>query len=221
MTVKVLNISEDILGANKQRAEENRQRLGKHDIFSIDLLASPGAGKTSLILQTINSLKDEFRLAVIEGDIASKIDALKIEHHGIPVVQINTGGGCHLDANMIHMALDNLSLEKVDVLIIENVGNLVCTADFKLGEDKKVLILSVPEGDDKPHKYPLIFSQVEAVLVNKIDVLPHFDFDLSDFSKTVYELNPDVSIIPVSCKTGEGIELWVKWLKDQIKTSES
>jgi len=219
MAVKVLNISENILGANNKRAAENHQRLGKQGIFCVDLLASPGAGKTSLILQTINSLKEKYGLAVIEGDIASNIDAVKIEHQGIPVFQINTGGGCHLDANMIHKALDNLSLEMVNLLIIENVGNLVCTADFELGEDKKVLVLSVPEGDDKPYKYPLIFSQVDVVLVNKIDVLPYFDFNMSDFCKAVYQLNADVSIIPISCTTGEGIELWVKWLQKQMESA--
>ncbi len=217
MTVKILNISEDILGANKRKAAENHQRLKEQGVFCINLLASPGAGKTSLILKTIESIKEAYGLAVIEGDIASNIDAVKIERLGIPAYQINTGGGCHLDANMIRNALDNLAFEKVDLLFIENVGNLVCTADFALGEDKNVLLLSIPEGDDKPYKYPLIFSQVDLVLVNKIDVSPYFDFDLSAFREAVSQLNPEASIIPVSCKTGEGMELWLNWLQKNIR----
>lgn len=217
MTIKVLKISEDILGANKKKAAENHQRLKQQGVFCINLLASPGAGKTSLILKSIESLKETYGLAVIEGDIASNIDAVKIERLGIPAYQINTGGGCHLDANMIHKALDHFAFEKVDLLFIENVGNLVCTADFALGEDINVLLLSIPEGDDKPHKYPLIFAQVDLVLVNKVDVLPYFDFDLSAFREAVKQINSRASIIPVSCKTGEGMELWLNWLQNMIR----
>lgn len=217
MEVKVLNIAADILGENKERAKINRDRFRRHGILSVNVMSSPGSGKTSSILQTISKLKGLARVAVIEGDIASKVDADKIDQQGAPVVQINTGGGCHLDANMIKNALDNLPLEDVDLLFVENVGNLVCPAEFDLGEDKKVMLLSVPEGDDKPHKYPLMFSEVDAVLVNKIDVLPYFDFNMEAFHQIVIGVNPDVKIFPVSCKTGEGLDTWISWLQDEMK----
>ncbi len=205
MEIKVLK---DILGANEAIARKNRDRLDSHGILTINIMSSPGAGKTSLILQTINRLKPKTRMAVIEGDVASSIDADKVNQQGVPVIQINTGGGCHLDANMTERALDNLPLEEIDLLLIENVGNLICPAEFNLGEHKKVMLLSMPEGDDKPHKYPLMFSEADVVLVNKIDLLPYLDFNLDAFHKVVTGLNPKVKIFPVSCKTGEGLDAW-------------
>ena len=217
MEVKVLTIQEDILGANKEKAARNRDRLDKHRILTVNVMSSPGAGKTSLILQTINMLKPKTRVAVIEGDVASRVDADKVHKLGAPVVQINIPGGCHLDANMIENALNNLPLEEVDLLLIENVGNLICPAEFALGEHKKVMLLSVPEGDDKAYKYPLMFTEADVVLVNKIDLLPYLDFNITALSQAATGLNPGVKIFPVSCKTGEGLEAWFSWLQDEIK----
>jgi hydrogenase nickel incorporation protein HypB len=217
MSVKVLTIKEDLLGANQEKADKNRKLLDKHHNLMINIMSSPGAGKTSLIMQTVKKFKDNTRIAVIEGDIASTIDADKISKQDIPVIQINTAGACHLDANMIESAIDKLVLEQTDLVIIENVGNLVCPAEFAVGAHKNVMLLSVPEGDDKPHKYPLMFTEADAVLVNKIDVLPHFDFNLNAFSDAVSGLNPSAGIFPVSAKTGEGLELWFSWLKDVLK----
>jgi hydrogenase nickel incorporation protein HypB len=214
MEIKVLK---DILGANEAIARKNRDRLDSHGILTINIMSSPGAGKTSLILQTINRLKLKTRMAVIEGDVASRIDADKVNKEGVPVIQINTGGGCHLDANMTERALDNLPLGKIDLLLIENVGNLICPAEFNLGEHKKVMLLSMPEGDDKPHKYPLMFSEADVVLVNKVDLLPYLDFNLDAFRKVVTGLNPKVKIFPVSCKTGEGLAAWFAWLEGEVK----
>jgi hydrogenase nickel incorporation protein HypB len=206
----------NILSANDAIARRNRERLDKQGILAINIMSSPGAGKTSLILQTINHLKSKARVAVIEGDVASRIDADKVSQQGAPVVQINTNGGCHLEANMTANALDNLPLEEIDLLLIENVGNLICPAGFALGEDKKVTLLSTPEGDDKPYKYPMIFVESDVVLVNKIDLLPYLDFDLEAFKKAVTGLNDKVKILPVSCKTGEGLEAWFSWLEREI-----
>jgi hydrogenase nickel incorporation protein HypB len=214
MEIKVLK---DILGANEAIARRNKDRLDSHGILTINIMSSPGAGKTSLILQTINRLKSGTRLAVIEGDVASRIDADKVNKEGVPVIQINTGGGCHLDANMTERALDNLPLGEIDLLLIENVGNLICPAEFNLGEHKKVMLLSMPEGDDKPHKYPLMFSEADVVLVNKVDLLPYLDFNLDAFRKVVTGLNPKVKIFPVSCKTGEGLAAWFAWLEGEVK----
>ena len=214
MEIKVL---QNILSANDAIARKNQERLDKHGILAINVMSSPGAGKTSLILQTIKKLKGKNRIAVIEGDVASRVDADKVHQHGVPVIQINTDGGCHLDANMTENALDNLPLEKVDLLLIENVGNLICPAEFALGEHKKVMLLSMPEGDDKPHKYPLMFTEADVVLVNKIDLLPYLDFNTADFNQAVTGLNPEVKILPISCKTGEGLEAWFAWLQDEIK----
>lgn len=211
MEIKILK---DILGANEAIATRNRNRLDRDGILTINIMSSPGAGKTSLILRTIDQLKPRIRVAVVEGDIASSIDADKVSQQGAPVIQINTDGGCHLDANMIENALNSLSLEGIDMLLIENVGNLVCPAGFALGEHRKIMILSTPEGDDKPYKYPLMFTEVDVVLVNKVDLLPYLDFDIDAFSKTVAGLNPDVKIFPISCKTGEGLDAWFSWLKN-------
>ena len=214
MEIKVLK---DILSANDAIAKRNQERLDKHGILTVNVMSSPGAGKTSLILQTINRLKPKTRVAVIEGDVASRVDADKVHEQGVPVVQINTAGGCHLEANMTENALNNLPLEEIDLLLIENVGNLICPAEFTLGEHKKVMLLSLPEGDDKPYKYPLMFTEADVVLINKIDLLPYLDFDVEVFSKAVTGLNPRVKIFPASCKTGEGLEAWCSWLEDEIK----
>ncbi len=214
MKVKVL---QNILDANDQMANRNRQVLDKAEVLAINIMSSPGAGKTSLILQTIARLKDRVRIAVIEGDIASTIDADRIGEEGVSVVQINTGGACHLDANMVSNALDSLSLEDTDLLLIENVGNLVCPAEFKTGAHKRVMLLSIPEGNDKPYKYPLMFTESAVIIVNKIDLLPLLDFDVTAFRQAVTGLNPNVKIFPVSCKTGEGIAEWVSWLESELR----
>ncbi len=213
MEIKVLK---DILSANDQRARENRALLDEHHVFTVNITASPGAGKTSVILETIHRLKDRITFGVVEGDVSSSIDAKMVGKEGVPVVQINTGGTCHLDATMVSNALSNLPLAKIDLLIIENVGNLICPASFALGEDRKVLVASVPEGHDKPHKYPVMFSQADVVILNKMDLLPHTDFDLKAFESAVDGLSNKAQILRVSCKTGEGIEAWIAWLLEQL-----
>jgi len=213
MEIKVLK---DILGANEQLAERNRQLLDSDGIFALNVMSSPGAGKTSLILQTIRKLKGKVNVGVIEGDVSSSYDAEIVAKEGVPVLQINTGGGCHLDANMTNNALTNLPLQEIELLFIENIGNLICPAGFALGEHKKVLISSTPEGDDKPYKYPMMFHEVDVVLINKIDLLPYVKFDVEAFSKTVKGINRKVKIFPVSCVTGEGIDKWVSWLLTQM-----
>jgi hydrogenase nickel incorporation protein HypB len=187
----------------------------------VNVMSSPGSGKTSLILQTISRFKGKAGIAVIEGDIASTIDADKVNEQGIPVVQINTAGGCHLDASMIEKALNNLPLNGIALLFIENVGNLICPAEFVLGEHKRVMLLSLPEGHDKPYKYPLMFSVADVVLINKIDLLPLLDFDIAYFTKAVKGLNPKAKIFQVSCKTGQGLEDWFSWLESQMKSRHS
>jgi len=214
MEIKVVK---DILDANEQLAQRNRRLLDSNNLFAVNLMSSPGAGKTSLILQTIKSLKGKIKIGVIEGDVSSSLDAEVIAKEGIPVVQINTGGGCHLDANMLSTALDNVPLKNIQLLLIENVGNLICPAEFSLGEHRKVLISSIPEGDDKPFKYPLMFHKADAVLINKIDLLPYLNFDTQAFSRTIKGMNQKVEIFPISCATGQGIEEWVSWLLTQMR----
>lgn len=214
MKIKVLK---DILSANEQLAERNRQLLDSQGVFAVNLMSSPGAGKTSLILETIKKLKGKIKLGVIEGDVSSSLDAERIGKENVPVLQINTGGGCHLDANMAHNALSNMPLQDIELLIIENVGNLICPAEFALGEHKKVVISSVSEGDDKPLKYPLMFHKADIVLTNKIDLLPYLNFDIQAFSRAIKGINEKVEIIPISCVTGEGIEEWASWLLSQMK----
>ncbi len=217
MDVKLITIKEDIMGVNDEIAKNNQALLDRHHIRMINITSSPGAGKTSLILQTINRFKNRTRIAVIEGDVASTVDADKVIKLGIPTIQINTAGGCHLDANMVRTALDNLDLEQIDLIIIENVGNLICTAGFALGAHKAVMILSVPEGDDKPYKYPSMFIESDVVLINKIDVLPYFEFSVDTFTKNVNGMNPLAKIFPISARTGEGLGAWFKWLEEEIK----
>lgn len=209
MKVKVL---QNILSANDQRAQENHELFDSHTVCAINITASPGAGKTSAIMAAIRALKDEIGIGVIEGDISSTIDAEAVSEEGIPAVQINTGGACHLDATMLSNAFDSLPLAEIDLLFIENVGNLICPASFALGEHKKVLIASVPEGDDKPYKYPVMFSQSDLVILNKIDLLPYVKFDRQRFIDAVRGLNKDAAIIEISCTTGEGVEKWLEWL---------
>jgi hydrogenase nickel incorporation protein HypB len=216
MEIKVLK---DILSANDQIAQRNRQLLDKNKVFAVNIMASPGAGKTSLILATIKKMKEKYDIGVIEGDISSNIDAVTVSKEKVPVVQINTGGECHLDANMLNNGLNSMPLKDVRLLFIENVGNLVCPAEFALGEDLKVMISHTPEGDDKPYKYPLMFHTVDVVIINKIDLLPYVKFDLAAFSEAVKGINAKVKIFPVSCTTGEGIDEWVGWLKKRINRS--
>ena len=214
--IRLIEIKEEILSDNQHLAEEIRQGLLRENVFMLNLMASPGGGKTSLILETIRRLRDEFRIAIIEGDIDSVVDAEKVAAIGIPAVQLRTGGACHLDAPMIRMALDGMDLSALDLLIIENVGNLVCPAEFDTGATKRAMILSVPEGDDKPLKYPLMFSVVDIVLVNKMDAMALFDFNLEAFTERVMRLNPKAKIIPISAKTGEGIGEWADWLRTEV-----
>jgi hydrogenase nickel incorporation protein HypB len=211
-----LKLAKPILDLNDRQAVANRELLDQQRVFMLDLLASPGAGKTSLILATIAQLRERYRIAVIEGDIASDVDAQKIKQHSIPAVQINTGGACHLESRMARQALDVLDLEQLDLIIIENVGNLVCPTDFYLGENIKVMILSVPEGHDKPLKYPGIFQAAQAVILNKVDTLPVFDFDEQAFRHSVAQLNPNAPVFSVSALKGEGVEAWTQWLSQRI-----
>ena len=211
-----ITIVEQILNANDQLALENQRRLQEHGVFSINIMASPGAGKTSLILRTIEALSGRLRMAVVEGDTAPvTIDADKVSAQGIPAVQINTGGDCHLDAVMFQAALPQFDLAQLDLMIVENVGNLICPASFRLGTDKSVLIASVPEGDDKPYKYPGMYRGVDALIINKIDLLPYVPFDMDYFRRGVEMLNPVLVTFPLSCRTGEGVQAWVDWLADQ------
>lgn len=207
-----LPVVEEILSANDQVAAQNRNLMNQHGILAVNIMASPGAGKTSVILRTIEALQGRLRVAVIEGDVAGRVDADKVAETGTPVVQINTGGGCHLDALQVQRALEQLPLDGIDLLLIENVGNLICPTGFALGEHLKVMVASVPEGHDKPLKYPGMFTVVDALLLNKTDLLPYFDFDAEAFRAAVRALNTTAPLFEVSCRTGEGIGAWVEWL---------
>jgi hydrogenase nickel incorporation protein HypB len=220
MTEKRITIVENILDANDRLANENRQRFDQAQIYGINLMASPGAGKTSFILATISALlEDNVQIGVIEGDTAPvTIDADKILAVGMPAVQINSGGNCHLDAVMIESALDQLPLETLDLVIVENIGNLICPAAFNLGTHSNILVASVPEGDDKPYKYPNIYRGLDVLIINKIDLLPYLDFDMDYFRQGVEMLNPGLNTFVVSCKTGEGLEDWLVWLKSKLAT---
>lgn len=212
-----IDLKQPILDKNDRLADANRALFVEHHVFVVDLLASPGSGKTSTILATIEALRDEFNIAVIEGDIASNVDAAKISAQGIPAVQINTGGACHLESDMVRRAVDVLDLESLDLIIVENVGNLVCPTDFDLGEGSKVMILSVPEGDDKPLKYPGVFQAAEAIVLNKVDTLGVFDFDVDAFSDAVRQLNPEAPIFPIAATKGDGVDAWADWLRARIR----
>lgn len=215
MTTRV-SVAEDILGANERLAAGNREQLDAAGVFAVDLMASPGAGKTSLITRTVQALRNDVRIGAVDGDIATSLDADRIAALGVPAVQVNTGGSCHLDAVMLQEALPQLPLEDLDLLIIENVGNLVCPASFELGAHRRVLIASVPEGDDKPYKYPVMYRGVDAVVLNKTDVLGAFDFDVDYFRRGVEALNPELTFLSLSCKTGEGLETWLTWLREEM-----
>lgn len=210
-------VVEKIMDANEQLATTNLARLDEAGVVGLNFMASPGAGKTSLIEQTIKGLNGRYRLAVIDGDIATSIDADRAAAAGATAVQINTGGDCHLDAVMVQMALDQLDLTQNDILIIENVGNLICPANFQLGVHKNVLIASIPEGDDKPYKYPGIYQGVDALVINKTDLQPYIDFDMDYFRRGVEMLNPGLVTFPLSCRTGEGIAEWLEWIKENVK----
>jgi len=212
-----VQIVKDILSANEQIAQENRRLFDEKGVFVLNIMAAPGAGKTSLIERTIEPLRGRLRIGVIEGDVASSIDADRIARLGIPAVQINTGGACHLDANMVCVALPRLPLDETDLLFIENVGNLICPTNFALGEHLKVIVASSPEGDDKPYKYPGMFSVVDVLVLNKVDLLPLLQFDLDYFRRGVEALNPDVAFFPMSCKTGEGVQEWIDWLVERCR----
>lgn len=216
-----IDLSRPILAHNERLAAGNRARLADAGVFALDVLASPGAGKTATILATIEALRDSLRIAVIEGDIASKVDAEKVKAQGIPAVQINTGGACHLEADMISRAFDALPLADLDLVIIENVGNLVCPTEFDLGQGARVVILSVPEGHDKPLKYPGIFAAADAVLLNKVDAASFFDFDEDEFVDSVRRLNGAAPIFRLSAKTGEGVAEWAAWLAKRVETGRS
>ena len=208
-----IKVLKNILEANQQVAQENRELLARHGIFAVNLIASPGAGKTSLLEKTIAGLCYTFRFACIEGDITGEYDAKRIASLRIPVVQINTEGGCHLDAARVKKALAEIDLSVIDVLAIENVGNLVCPAEFDLGEAMKLVILSTPEGDDKPSKYPVIFSEAQAVVINKADLLEIVDFKLDRAVSDIKKINPGAAIFEVSAKTGQGFIEWFNWFK--------
>ncbi|MCL2807246.1 MAG: hydrogenase nickel incorporation protein HypB [Coriobacteriia bacterium] len=212
-----IKLKKPVLDFNEGFARENKKLCKEQGVYVLDLMASPGAGKTSLILATIEELRSRYRIAVIEGDIASDVDAVKIKATGTPAIQINTGGACHLEAAMIARALKELDLEQLDLIIIENVGNLVCPTEFNLGEDAKAMILSVPEGHDKPLKYPGVFQVSQAVVLSKVDTLPYFDFVVNEFKKTVEQLNPHAVIFSLSVKTGKNVSAWTQWLSDQIE----
>jgi len=214
--IKRIPVVQRILSANNQAALENRQHLKAHGITAVNIMSSPGAGKTTLLLATIAALGARVRLGVIEGDTASQVDAEIIAETGTPVVQINTGGGCHLDAPMVHNALHALPLDALDVIFIENVGNLICPVSFDLGQDLKVGLLSVPEGHDKPYKYPAIFEAVDLVVVTKSDLMPYLDFDLEKFKELVQGLNPHAPVLTLSAKTGEGMAEWLAWVEAQL-----
>ena len=216
--VKVIEIKKSIFEDNEKDADALRAELKRKGVFLLNLMSSPGSGKTTTLIRTIGLLKGRLRMAVMEADIDSDVDARKIkEATGIPSVQLHTGGMCHLDAEMTRQGLDHVDMEGLDLVILENVGNLVCPAEFDTGSVKNAMILSVPEGHDKPLKYPLMFSICDVVVINKMDVLPYFDFDLEKCREYVHMRNPKAQVIPICAKTGEGVELFAQWLEDEVK----
>ena len=215
---KVYEIKQRVFADNDLEAEKVRTELKKDKTFLLNLMSSPGAGKTTTLTKTIAAMKHDFRIGVMEADIDSAVDADTISETGAKVIQLHTGGMCHLDADMTRQGLLELDTSDVDLAILENVGNLVCPAEFDTGAVKNAMILSVPEGDDKPLKYPLMFQVCQCLLINKIDVLPYFDFDLEECKKRVLKLNPDMKIIPISARTGEGMDEWIDWLKEETSS---
>lgn len=214
---RVLEIKKSVFENNDREADKLREELKRDKTFLLNLMSSPGSGKTTTLKATIAALKDEFKIGVMEADIDSDVDAATIEKTGAKVIQLHTGGMCHLDAGMTRQGLEGLGVNDVDFAILENVGNLVCPAEFDTGSVKNAMILSVPEGHDKPLKYPLMFSICDALLINKIDVMPYFDFDLEACKQYVRKLNPNIKIIPISARTGEGIDEWADWLRQEIR----
>ena len=213
---RVLEVKQSVFADNDKRADEVRSILKEKKVFLLNLMSSPGSGKTTTLTRTIEKLKGELRIGVMEADIDSDVDAKTISALGVKAIQLHTGGMCHLDADMTHQGLEGLGVGELDLAILENVGNLVCPAEFDTGAVKNAMILSVPEGHDKPLKYPLMFSICDVVLINKIDVLPYFDFDMEACKKYIFMRNPNAKIIPISARTGEGVEEWTEWLKEQV-----
>lgn len=213
---KVLQIKKSVYEDNDKEAEKIRQDLKEKGVFLLNVMSSPGSGKTTTLLRTIEGLKDEMRIGVIEADLDSDVDAHTISETGTEVIQLNTGGMCHLDAGIVQEGLDGLEADDMDLVILENIGNLICPASFDTGASKNIMILSVPEGDDKPLKYPFMFTTVDLLIVNKIDAIEFFDFDLDAVRERVKKLNPDIEILPISAKTGEGVDEWVNWLRKEI-----
>lgn len=218
---RVLEIKQSVFADNDKRAQELRDELKEKKIFLLNLMSSPGSGKTTTLSRTIERLKDEMKIGVMEADIDSDVDAETISNLGVKAIQLHTGGMCHLDADMTRQGLEGLETADIDLAILENVGNLVCPAEFDTGAVKNAMILSVPEGDDKPLKYPLMFSICDVVLINKIDVLPYFDFDMEKCRKNILMRNPDAKIIPICARTGEGVEEWTDWLKEEVRGWQS
>lgn len=214
--VRIIDLKRSIFESNDEDANKLREELKRSKTFLLNLMSSPGAGKTTTLSQTISKLKDKYRIGVMEADIDSDVDALKIQETGVKTIQLHTGGMCHLDADMTRQGINALGVEDVDFAILENVGNLVCPAEFDTGSTKNAMILSVPEGDDKPLKYPLMFSICDVVLINKIDVMPYFNFDLEKCKEYVWMRNPKAKIIPICAKTGEGFDEWISWLSENI-----
>ena len=212
-----ISVVKNVLDANNRIATENRALFDANKIYVINLMSSPGAGKTTLVERMIDALKSTYRIAVVEGDIQDTCDAERVAAHGVPAVQINTGGSCHIDGNMVHEALQSLNLDEIDFLIVENVGNLVCPAEFSIGENIKIMLLSTPEGADKPSKYPLMFHESAALIINKIDLLPYVDFDMDKAKRISAAINPKLSIHEVSCKTGKGLDGFYQWMKSRIE----
>lgn len=215
-TYKVLEIKKNVFESNDRQAASLREQLKKDKIFLLNLMSSPGSGKTTTVLRTIEALKGEMNIGVLEADIDSDVDAHSVSQTGTRVIQLHTGGMCHLDADMTRQGLTGLGTEGVDFVILENIGNLICTAEFDTGAARNAMILSVPEGDDKPLKYPLMFSIVDVLLINKIDAMEHFDFNLQAVKERVTKLNPNIKVIPISAKTGEGIDDWINWIRTEV-----
>ncbi len=215
---KVIDIKKSVFEDNDRQADLLREELKKSKTFLLNLMSSPGSGKTTTVLRTIEALKDEMRIGILEADIDSDVDASTVSKTGTKVIQLHTGGMCHLDADMTKQGLYGLGTEEIDFAILENVGNLVCPAEFDTGASKNAMILSVPEGDDKPLKYPLMFSIVDVLLINKIDAIDYFDFNLEAVKEYATRLNPNIKIIPISAKTGEGIDTWTEWIRTEVKT---
>lgn len=214
---KVLEVKQSVFADNDRQAEKLRKELKQKKVFLLNLMSSPGSGKTTALTRTIEALKDELRIGVMEADIDSEVDAETISGLGVKAVQLHTGGMCHLDADMTRQGLSGLEDSDVELAVLENVGNLVCPAEFDTGAVKNAMILSVPEGDDKPLKYPLMFSVCDVVLINKTDVLPYFDFDMDKCRENIALRNPDAKVIPICARTGEGMEDWYAWLKEEVK----